>query len=173
MIATVIVFVFNFLVFNIHPTQIIENSVTKNEMQVSVLINQNIWDKFDSKDLLLGILTASAAILAISFTIIQLLVSNFDEKYGGYAKSFLNVKPNTPFLAMILVITSSSIMLFTQSLNELLALILTLAVMEGFIFSLILYARNYYDLFRLMNPLSFIDEIGDTVTQNMRGENNE
>lgn len=168
MIITGIVIIVSFLTLNEYSVQVVENGVVHNESRYYLSINKESWKQLESNNLLLGILTASAAIVAISFTIIQMLTTDLEGKYGSYAKSFLIIKPNIPFLSLILVMAGSSMMLFIlHSLDPVVSLFLILALLEGFIFSLILYVQNYYDLFRLNNPFAIIDEIRNRITQNM------
>ena len=89
---------------------------------------------------LLGLLTASAAIVAVAFTVTQLLMENASQKYTPKIHEFLleYVNPNRPFFILIIVIgISASVVLFIDKFEPMIIIIVITIVVEIFLFGLL------------------------------------
>ncbi len=138
--------------------------------------NNELWVKTDFSGILLGILAAAAAIVAVAFTVTQLLMENVSQKYTPKIHEFLleYVNPNRPFFILITVIgICARLVLFIDLLEPAIFLLVISLLVDTFLVGLLLFTQNYYDLFKVINPLSLIDLMSDKVIKNLEGDNNE
>jgi len=174
MVATAVFTIQSFI--GIKTEQVITTD-DSSDIKTTLYFDAEKWKQFDQSSLLMGILTASAAIAAIAFTITQMLISHISEKYSPYVLDVYvkRTNSNVPFLILIFVITSSTILLLISDLiMDSFSLMLILATVEFFIYSLISFVKNFFNVFRAINPLEFMNDMAQIVVENMTGaEENE
>lgn len=144
-----------------------ENEQTKQ----TCFFNEQKWEKNDYFTLISAILTASGAILAISFFITQMVISNISQNYSINALDrYLKTKhPHYVFSAWIILVAFSAIALFMLNFIPVFSsFIISLIIINGFIISLILFMRQYHDMMKLVNPYDFIDDIKYTTLDYIR-----
>ncbi|MGY5148620.1 MAG: hypothetical protein ACW9W3_00985 [Candidatus Nitrosopumilus sp. bin_68KS] len=133
--------------------------------------NEQKWENNDFFNVIATILTASGAILAISFFITQMVISNIGQNYSINAlDSYLKKKhPHYVFSAWIIIVAFSSLSLFVLNFVPIYtSFIISLVIINGFSISLILFVRQYHDMMKLVNPYDFMDDIMETVFEHIR-----
>lgn len=149
---------------------------TKTVTVTKISFNSDLWKKIDAKTLLTGILSAAAAIAAVAFTITQYIISNVIQKYTPRILDiyFKEANPASSFVLLIIVVgISTTMLLLLDGLIDYVALIITLIIVEAFLFSLILFARNFELMFRVISPLTFMEDLKDMTMENIKGDNND
>ena len=120
---------------------------------------------------LTSILTASSAILAISFFITQTTISNLWQNYSvGALKEFLQTKHiyQIFFVWIILVVFASVITLLLNFITIFWSFVASIFIMDVFIFSLLLFTKQYYNMISISNPYNFIDTIKASILEHIR-----
>lgn len=133
--------------------------------------NEQKWEKNDYFTLVSAILTASGAILAISFLITQLVISNISQNYSINALDrYLKMKhPHYVFSGWIMLVAFSAVTLFILNFISIFSsFIISLIIINGFIISLMLLGKQYQDMMKLVNPYDFVDDIKHTTLEYIR-----
>lgn len=175
MIATAIFTSTIFFVKSVDEQRLIGNN-TKTVTVTKISFNSDLWKKIDVKTLLTGILSAAAAIAAVAFTITQYIISNVIQRYTPRILDiyFEKANPASSFVLLVVVVgISTAMLLLLDGLVDYLALIITVIIVEAFLFSLILFARNFELMFRVISPMNFMEDLKDMVIENIKGDNDE
>jgi len=117
-----------------------------------------------------GILTASAAILAITFIITEVVITNISKNYSTHVldRYLKQATSHGVFYAWILLATFSAIFLFALDIsNSVTGFMMALILVDGFIFSLILFVEHYHKMIQVVNPFTLIDVMGDEGIENI------
>ena len=124
----------------------------------------------DTSALLVGVLTASAAILAISFTINQVVVSGISQKYSSKLVEPHAKKHAVSFAAFVLMVSGSAALLLAHgSLYPWIAAHLVLALTAGFFAALLLFAREFMRMARIASPYNFIKDAQEQILAGVNG----
>jgi len=133
--------------------------------------NEPKWKENDYFTLTSAILTASGAILAISFFITQMVISNIGQNYSINAlDTYLKTKhPHYVFSAWIILVAFSAVTLFILNFISIFSsFIISLIIINGFMISLILFVKQYQNMMKLVNPYDFVDDIKYTILEYIR-----
>lgn len=171
----IIVGIFAILIFYVEQIQITttQNKTTVSKTILILTFNDKSWNNFVAKELLIGILGAAAVIVAVAFTITQLMISNIGERFTPHALEmyFQKNHHNAPFYYLIMVVASSTILLMTlDNIPSWIECIFITIVVELFLWSLVVFIKNYHDIFRVINPVTFLDYLKDETMKDIRGE---
>ncbi len=174
--------------FELQIIEVVENIEVKNEttginkvenktsISYDIIFNYELWKNSDFKTFLIGILSSSAAIVAIAFTITQIIVSNVSQKYSPKILDvyFKKANPMSSFVALILTVAGAATLLsIYNSVAPQLIVIFSTVIISGFLISLILFTVNFKMIFRVISPYYFMEDIKDLIMENITGENNE
>lgn len=170
MIATAI---FTPVLFFIHNS--IEQSCVENNMNSvgskKIPFNYCLWHKMDVETLLTGILTSAAAIVAVAFTITQYTISDIIKRYTPRILDVYTREVNfgESFILLMFVVGLSAASLFLiDALEEWVALVILLIIVEVFLYSLILFAKSFELLFMVMYPITFLTSLKDMTMENIK-----
>ena len=124
----------------------------------------------DTSALLAGVLTASAAILAISFTINQVVMSSMSQKYSSKLVEPHAKKHAASFAAFVLMVAGSAALLLAHgSLYPWIAAYLVLALTVCFFAALWLFARDFMRMVRIASPYNFIKDAQEQILAGTNG----
>ena len=129
-------------------------------------------EPFDGQDgpvLLVGILSASAAILAITFTLNQIVMSNVSQRYSFRLVESASKKPTEAFEAFVYMVAGSAALLLAyDSLPAWLATCLVLGVTAGFFAALWKFARGFVHLTKVVHPPEFIGYVKNQILTDVK-----
>lgn len=124
----------------------------------------------DTSALLVGVLTASAAILAIWFTINQVVMSNMSQKYSSKLVEPHAKKHAASFVVFVLIVAGSAALLLAHSsLYPWIAAYLVLALTVCFFVALWLFARDFMRMVRIASPYNFIKDAQEQILAGANG----
>jgi len=134
-----------------------------------IVFNEQSWNLVDSSAILVGIISASAAIVAIGFSINHLTVTKLFESYASkqFGIYFKKQKIFHVFIILIMIIIGGSILLlFNESIKPpLWSYFFITSLVIGFIFSLGLFFESFYSTFRLINKFDIIDDLKEIIIE--------
>ena len=133
--------------------------------------DETSWSIQNLYNVIGGILTASAAILAITFIITEVVITNISKRYSPRVLDrYLKQRTShAVFYAWILMATFSALFLFSLDIaTPLSGFIMTLILVNGFVVSLILFVEHYHKMIKVVNPFTLIDIMGNEGIENIR-----
>ena len=114
-------------------------------IQHAVAFYPESFDVQGAYALLAGILSASAAVLAISFALNQIVLSNISQRYSSRLIEWYTGQPTDVFTAFVLMVAASAALLLAlNSLPAWLASAAVLALTLGLFAALWFFARGSY-----------------------------
>lgn len=143
---------------------------TNETEQTKLVINENFLQNLNFTQILIGISTALAAILAIVFAFSQVILSNISDKYtpyilGKYKEDKMTYLTFLIFITTIVIAIFSSIFVVDISSVWKLGILLLIATMFG---SCFFSLASYFDyMFDIINPLKFIEKLKEDINQNV------
>lgn len=141
-----------------------------------IIFNESLWNKVDQHDVILGIITTTAAIVAIGFSINHITYSKIFDNFSSrsFQEFFDSQHLFDSYLALILIIVFSIILLVVVNVipSTLGFLFLTILVI-GFIYSLALFYEAFHKTFRLLNKFEVIEEVTNRIIVRMESLDNE
>lgn len=139
---------------------------------IHCMFNEESWQKNNAFNIIAGILTASAAILAITFIITEVIISNISRNYSSHIlDNFLKqLTTHSVFYAWIIMATLSAMALFFIDVLDITTLfIVMILLVDGFVLSLALFVKHYHIMIQVVNPFTTIDLLGDREINYLRG----
>lgn len=152
------------------------DTVLNNSVPWKIIFNESLWDKVDQHDVILGIITTSAAIVAIGFSINHITYSKIFDKYASpsFQEFFDSQQLFDSYLALILIIVFSTILLLAiYVLAPTLEFLFLLILVNGFIYSLGLFYEAFHKTFVLLNKFEIIKFVTNTVITRLENLENE
>lgn len=141
-----------------------------------IIFNQILWDKVDSHNVMLGIITTASAIVAIGFSINHITYSKIFENFSSrsFQEFFDSQHLFDSFIALILIIVFSIMLLLSINvIPPTLGFLFTIVLVTGFIYSLGLFYETFHKTFRLLNKFEIIDELRIKIISRMESLENE
>ena len=124
----------------------------------------------DASALLAGTLAASAAILAISFTVNQVVLSSVSQKYSSRLVESYAKKPAVSFAAFVLTVAgSAALLLVHNSPHAWIGAYFVWALAAGFFTALCFFALEFTRMMRVVSPYSFIEDAKKKILAGMKG----
>ena len=124
----------------------------------------------DTSTLLAGMLTASAAILAISFTVNQVMLSGISQRYSSRLVESYAKKPAVSFAAFVLMVAGSAALLIVHnSPYAWIGAYFAWGLTAGFFAALWFFAREFMHMMRVISPYSFIEDAKKKILAGMKG----
>jgi len=128
------------------------------------------FDTQDASALLAGILSASAAVLAISFALNQIVLSNISQRYSSRLIEWYTGQPTDVFTAFVLMVAASAALLLAlNSLPAWLASAAVLALTLGLFAALWIFARGFMHMMRVISPHKFLEGAKEKILAEMVG----
>ena len=128
------------------------------------------FDAQGASALLAGILSASAAVLAISFALNQIVLSNISQRYSSRLVEWYTGQPTDVFTAFVLMVAASAALLLAlNSLPAWLAAPAVLALTLGLFAALWLFARGFMHMMRVISPHRFLEGAKEKILAEMVG----
>lgn len=152
------------------------DTLLNNSNPWKVIFNQTLWNKVDSHNIMLGIITTASAIVAIGFSINHITYSKIFENFSSrsFQEFFDSQHLFDSFLALILIIVFSIMLLLTiNAIPPTLGFLFTTILVAGFIYSLGLFYEAFHKTFRLLNKFEIIDELRNRIILRMESLENE
>lgn len=124
----------------------------------------------DASALLAGTLAASAAILAISFTVNQVVLSSVSQRYSsGLVESYAK-KPAASFAAFVLTVAgSAALLLVHNSPHAWIGAYFVWALAAGFFAALCFFAWEFTRMVRVVSPYSFVEDAKKRILAGIKG----
>lgn len=123
----------------------------------------------DGPVLLVGILSASAAILAITFTLNQIMLSTISQRYSYRIAKLSIQRPIRAFEAFLLLVAgSAALLLVYDSSPAWLVAYAVLIATSGFFIALWFFARGFVDIMQAMYPPNFIKNVKNKILANIK-----
>lgn len=127
--------------------------------QYAVTFDSGSFEAQDTPVLLAGMLAGSAAILAISFTLNQVVLSNISQRYSSKLVESYTKNPAIAFVAFVMMVAGSAALLLAyNSLPPWLAACFVLALTSGFFVALWFFAKEFMRMMLVMSPYGFIED---------------
>ncbi len=124
----------------------------------------------DASALLAGTLAASAAILAISFTVNQVVLSSVSQRYSSRLVESYAKKPAVSFAAFVLTVAgSAALLLVHNSPHAWIGAYFVWALAAGFFTALCFFALEFTRMVRVVSPYSFIEDAKKKILAGMKG----
>ena len=140
----------------------------------AITFNPESSEGQDASDLLVGILSASAAILAISFTLNQVILSNVSQRYSSRIVESHAEAPTKAFGAFVfMVLGSAALLLVHDYLPAWSAAGTVLIPTLGLFVALWFFTRGFIHMKRIMSPHSFIEDARRSILEDMTGSRGE
>lgn len=140
----------------------------------AVTFNQEPLEGADTSALMVGILSASAAILAISFTLNQVILSNVSQRYSSRIVELHAKAPTKAFGAFVLMVSgSATLLLVHDSLPALFAVYTVMFITFCLFVALCIFTRGFIHMKQVMSPHSFIKGAQLEILANMTGSQGE
>ena len=135
----------------------------------AVTFDSDAFEAHDTATLLVGILTASAAILAIWFTLNQMVLSNMAQKYSSKLVESYTKKPSSVFMGFVLIVAGSASLLFGHSsLPAWFAAYAVLVLTAGFVAILWFFVREFMYMKLVVSPYNFINDAQEKILADMK-----
>ena len=132
------------------------------------------FDAQGASALLAGMLSASAAILAISFTLNYVVLSNVSQRYSSRLVGSYTGRLAGVFVAFVsMVAFSAALLLAINLLPAWLAASAVLAIAVCFFAAVWLFARGFIHMMRVVSPHNFIKDAQDKIVADMVGSRGE
>ena len=139
-------------------------------IQHAVAFYPESFDVQGAYALLAGILSASAAVLAISFALNQIVLSNISQRYSSRLVEWYTGQPTDVFTAFVLMVAASAALLLAlNSLPAWLAAPAVLFLTVHLFASLWLFARGFIRMMRVISPYNFIKYTQEKILAEMVG----
>ena len=144
---------------------------------MSILVTITYWtginDEFEPHliTFVMGIMTASGALLAIGLTVLQMLVSDISRSYNPEVQKLVLGKKRAdwPFyLFIITIVLSSMVIVVPDEWTEKFVLITTTIFQTA----LIVFTVVIFDIAKVRNPLNNIDFLYETIMENIQEDAN-
>lgn len=147
-------------------------------LAVSFTIAYFLYDKPESVDILhskeffAGILGASAGILAIAFSLSQYAISRISDTYSPYIIKHHNEDPITKvsFLCFLITTILSGVLLGVELSDIFSHQYLVYFTVIFFIFSLISFAKYFFGMISMLNPIQFASTLRKQSIQYLKNE---
>lgn len=124
----------------------------------------------DASALLAGTLAASAAILAISFTVNQVVLSSVSQRYSSRLVESYAKKPAVSFAAFVLTVAgSAALLLVHNSPHAWIGAYFVWALAAGFFAALCFFAWEFTRMMRVVSPYSFVEDAKKKLLAGMKG----
>lgn len=124
----------------------------------------------DTTALLTGMFAASAAILAVSFTLNQIVLSNISQRYSSRLVDSYAGKPSKIFAAFVLMVAGSAgLLLVHSSLPAWLAACAVLTLVAGLFAALVYFARGFMHMVLVISPHNFIEDARKKILVSQSG----
>lgn len=119
--------------------------------------------------LLVGILSASAAILAITFTLNQIMLSTISQRYSYRIAQLSTKKPTRAFEAFLLLVAGSAALLLVYDSSPAWLVAYAVLIATGsFFIALWFFARGFVDIMQAMYPPNFIKNAKNKILADIR-----
>ena len=145
-------------------------STDDDRVYIKTVFDEKLFKKSHFDSVLMGILTASAAIVAISFTITQIIISNISQKYSPKILE-IYIQKSSPYVAFVtLILTTSgaaSLLFLYHIIMPQLVAVFTPVLMVIFLISLYLFTNNLKLIFHIISPYYIMEDIKEMVLKNM------
>ena len=143
--------------------------IESDEEQTYVTFDSESFEAQDTSTLLAGILTASAAILAIWFTLNQIVLSNIYQRYGSkLVESYAGV-PTGVFMVFVLMVPGSAALLFAyNSLPGWIAASAVFVLTAGLFATLWFFAQGFMRMMLVMSPYRLVKDAKNKILADMK-----
>lgn len=136
----------------------------------TVSFDSKAFEAQDTTALLTGMFAASAAILAVSFTLNQIVLSNISQRYSSRLVDSYAGKPSKIFAAFVLMVAGSAgLMLVHNSLPAWLAACAVLTLVAGLFAALVYFARGFMHMVLVISPHNFIEDARKKILVSQSG----
>ena len=136
----------------------------------TVEFDSESFEAQDASALLAGTLAASAAILAISFTVNQVVLSSVSQRYSSMLVESYAKKPAVSFAAFVLTVAGSAALLLVHSSpHAWIGAYFVWALAAGFFAALCFFALEFTRMMRVVSPYSFIEDAKKKLLAGMKG----
>ena len=119
--------------------------------------------EMDTLSIKIGILTASASILAIAFVVTQIIISHASEKYSPFVIDLYwkDWYTKIAFISLIIITAVCAIFAGIQYTTESIPIdfLIVISIIGGFLISLTFFTWHFYQLFKIVNPISLIGQL--------------
>ena len=134
----------------------------------TVVFDTESFGAQDTSTLLAGILTASAAILAISFTVNQVVLSSISQKYSSRLVESYAKRHPASFVAFVLTVAGSAVLLLANDSLYAWTTAFAWALTVFFLVALLFFAREFRHMMRVVSPYNFIEDAREKVLASMK-----
>lgn len=134
----------------------------------TVVFDTESFGAQDTSTLLVGILTASAAILAISFTVNQVVLSSISQKYSSRLVESYAKRHPVSFVAFVLTVAGSAVLLLARDSLYAWTTAFAWALTAFFLVALLFFAREFMHMMRVVSPYNFIEDAREKILASMK-----
>ncbi|MDY6932485.1 MAG: hypothetical protein SVJ22_11300, partial [Halobacteriota archaeon] len=117
-----------------------------------------------------------AAILAITFAISQIIISNLSERYSPYILETYKNDPKTKMVLfgfIIVILASVSLLIINTQISKYYSFLFLLVIFCGFVYSLIIFVDYFNFMFEIINPLEFASILKEVTIQHIEDQEEE